>query len=1308
MATEHDREPSTLRAGFRSPPATEYGNVPFWWWDGDELSEDRITEQLETLQEKGVEAVCFEQKYPHGSPEGPQAPYFSEEWWEYMAHTVAECDRLGMSLWIHDLTYHHSPPQWKRYWQNHVEGEIDDHPEFQGHVLDRVSADIEAGETAELEFPESFTPLSIAAYPVTDAGDEADPTGDDRLDLENEIDLEAESGYECGEEVEAGGFEWTAPNGEAGIEAETYHVAAVGYRPEGLCRTTRDVVDRILELHYGEYVERFGDDLGDPIVGTFQDELYVMQGTIPCDERVVDRYRAEWGEDLESKLIALFEDCGPETRAVRARYYDVIVTVLEENWFRPLHEWHERRGLRFAHDNWGRNDLTEHATEYGDYMRTMRWFQEPGYDDGGAFEGIGTRNFFDGKLASSIAACYDRDRVWGELLHTTGWGFPLDLHFAAIAENACYGLDHYNKHGLYYATLGGWYEHAPPDTHFRQPYWEQMEAFNDAVTRLMYLCAQGETVVDLAMLYPITSVQAHRLAGGDIEVDGPGGHHQPELEDEATEIDERTREIAEDLYTDVSDLLFVDRETLRDGHVANGRLAVAGRTADVFVLGPVSTVRRDVLETAAALVDEGGTVLSIGRLPTATVEDGADDERLEELLERIFGDGLERWRSGSESGSRSNTDDDPVVAERADGGVAILADEVDGLASVLDRYADRDVHAPEDVYYIHQRVDDQDIYLLLNTRDEARTLEVDLRATGRPERWDVQAGTVEPIHAFARRDGYTTLELEFAPHEFHVIGFDGESGVGASVTGTSLGAIDGLETDDGIRVSGYAAESGTHEATVDAGSEVRTAESEFVDVPAPVALEDGWTFELEPTLDNRWGDVRYPASEGSIGAEVKEFEHRSEHAGPGERTDGLEEGWHESAADSESGDGWEPTRISYGPYFWSRTGEADPDAVATPPESVDGWEPYEFSTEIGTPGTHPDDHGFNGVLSDDFLVAEDEPTHFWTTVSGTGERVACHYGAGIDALLIDGERVPLEADEPGTFEVDLPAGPTSEQVQVQVVVEPEAQTHVVFEPLPATARERDMSYVPRLRWFHEESEGEGVREDEAEPALAFDAFPWLSERVDWFRFEAPVGATGFSLPLPVAGDLRVWIDGEERDASDGRVDLEAPLEEPATVIVRSEAAGAPGGARWDGPAEFETAPVEVATRDWCDLGLQEYSGIGVYRRTLEVPDLDLDAGDRLVLDLGDVGVSAAVLADGERVGTVFAAPYEVDLTDAATDADGEPLDELDLEVRVANTIANHFAAETPTRYVYEGQRRSGLFGPVELRTERGVTIALED
>jgi hypothetical protein len=85
-------------------PAPEYGPVPLWWWDGEELDHERMTQQLEELAGNGVPGVCFISKLPNG-PAGNTPQYFTEEWWAAMEHVVGECERLGMERWVHDETY---------------------------------------------------------------------------------------------------------------------------------------------------------------------------------------------------------------------------------------------------------------------------------------------------------------------------------------------------------------------------------------------------------------------------------------------------------------------------------------------------------------------------------------------------------------------------------------------------------------------------------------------------------------------------------------------------------------------------------------------------------------------------------------------------------------------------------------------------------------------------------------------------------------------------------------------------------------------------------------------------------------------------------------------------------------------------------------------------------------------------------------------------------------------------------------------------------------------------------------------------
>ena len=97
-------------------PDRRYGEVPFYWWNGGELTKERLTAQLEALAEKGLAGVqvnyCHineggEKELPYGgfgrSVEGTP-PQFSDKWWELFHHAAKECERLGMSIGMGDYT----------------------------------------------------------------------------------------------------------------------------------------------------------------------------------------------------------------------------------------------------------------------------------------------------------------------------------------------------------------------------------------------------------------------------------------------------------------------------------------------------------------------------------------------------------------------------------------------------------------------------------------------------------------------------------------------------------------------------------------------------------------------------------------------------------------------------------------------------------------------------------------------------------------------------------------------------------------------------------------------------------------------------------------------------------------------------------------------------------------------------------------------------------------------------------------------------------------------------------------------------
>jgi hypothetical protein len=125
--------------------------------------------------------------------------------------------------------------------------------------------------------------------------------------------------------------------------------------------------------------------------------------------------------------------------------------------------------------------------------------------------------------------------------------------------------------------------------------------------------------------------------------------------------------------------------------------------------------------------------------------------------------------------------------------------------------------------------------------------------------------------------------------------------------------------------------------------------------------------------------------------------------------------------------------------------------------------------------------------------------------------------------------------------------------------------------------------------------------------------------------------------------------------------------------------------------------------DWEDRGLTGYSGGVRYRRRMEWTRAG-EEGIRLLLDLGRVRGTAEVLVNGGSRGVRIWSPYTFDLTEHLSPGENE------LEVRVFNTLGPYLDAVSPTRFVFEGQRVSGVMGPVkfiELEGERSSQIRAE-
>jgi len=682
-----------LRTEFAEPDYARWGEVPLWWWEGDPLSKDRVKWQLETLAEKGVKSVCVIQRSPMRCR--PQS--FSNEYWDMLGYVNEQCRRLGMHLWAYDqVGYGHYG------WLEKAAARAGD---SRTAKIKFLTAEAGSGQTVRLELPEG-TLVGARAYPMT-AGSADDEKS---IDIRNAI--------------HNGLLVWQVPDG-------LWRVAVSQAVPYQSFYLSSKAADTFIDMLYGKLERLLGaESMGTTFAGVFQDE----HPPTPRDvytKQLAETFRQRCGYDISRAIAAMHFDVGPRTPMYRTDFLDVYLDTVEKNYWRRVFDWTWQRGILTSHDNWGRQNIYRQSQGYIDYFRTQRWFSAPGNDDYSQAPVV-ERNYYDTKLASSIARLYNRPRVWLEAFHSSGWGRTTNQTLSWLSAHYAFGANLYDEHGLYYSTRASTWEHAAPDPHWRQPYWRYYQTISDWVARMSYIMSQGTHVCDAAVHYPVVSL----LAGEPPKLKGPDYNEYMKL--------------SRSLYDAGIDNDIADDDSIVGGTVTDGKLTMAGNEYQALVFGPETTVRRSVLQQALRLVRGGGVVIFFGRLPVATAEAGRDDPRLTVLLQQIVGT------------ASNESDSDHVVTRRfASGGFsAFVPADIARIAGLVGEHIERDFVAlrGQSVFVNHRRIGNTDVYLVQNTAAKPIELKARFRVDGVPELWDAFTGKAGPVDSFERKAGCTVVE----------------------------------------------------------------------------------------------------------------------------------------------------------------------------------------------------------------------------------------------------------------------------------------------------------------------------------------------------------------------------------------------------------------------------------------------------------------------------------------------------------------------------------------------------------------------
>ena len=628
--------------------------------------------------------------------------------WLAFVRAVNRAKKAGFAMWLYDE---------RGYPSGNAGGiTLRDHPEWEARGL-LVADTGSRGGLVTLELPPGRLVLA-GAFAVHDGN----------IDIAKRTDLAAE--------VHEGRLSWQAPPGRWRVMAITESRLYEGTHAEGNLHAKIPYINllvpeptaRFIEVTYGGYAKHLGDDLGNYFMATFTDEPSLMSlflrpmsyRPLPWAPNLASEFRNRRGYALDAAILpALVADAGPASEKIRYDFWLTVGELVSENYFGQI----QTRCCQYRIPSGGHllaeEGIVGHVPLYGDFFRCIRRLDAPSVD---CLTSVPPEvPWFVARLLSSAAELEGRPLVMSETsdhsqrYRPAGDQRPRRAVSEAEIRGTCNRLIVAGVN-----CITSYYSFADLSD-------EQLRRLNQWVGRCCTALRGGHQVANVAVLHPSQSLWTRFV---------PSRHWTTEAA-AAARIENVYRAAAESLFASQRDFTFIDSRALEEAAVESSRLLHGRLRWHVIVLPCVDTLPLAAWENLAKFVRQGGVVIALGALPVNS-ESEFPSPRVQALARAIFGE--DDTGSSSVREPRSNVN--------AEGGTGVFLPF--GLESllplVLDGLLEPDVKVAEaksPLRVTHRRLDNREVYFIINDSAKPWTGRLHFAATGTGERWNPATGRSE-------------------------------------------------------------------------------------------------------------------------------------------------------------------------------------------------------------------------------------------------------------------------------------------------------------------------------------------------------------------------------------------------------------------------------------------------------------------------------------------------------------------------------------------------------------------------------------
>lgn len=738
---------STLNAAiFRDPPAQYRGHAMWGFNLSSKVTENRIISEINAMNthhfggffiyasggsSKNLDEDYVRQSVPFFELTKEGIEYLSDEHLKLYKLSVDEAKKNGLEVILYD-DY--------QYPTGTVAGQMYmKHPDLMAKRLDMVEKDVVGPKKAAVSIPNG---IYVGAVLMNMNTFERIDISDKRTNDKN---------VQC--DVPKGNWKVMVFYLNTDAVLKIRNPGYVDYLDE-------QAMDTFLSMSYEKFYAHLKEYFGSVIKMAFYDEpsMHWLNGRM-WTPGFNKKFNVKYGYSPMKYYPALWYDIGPETTAARNALYGFRSQLFADTFVKKINQWCNDHGIHLT-GHMDQEEVPNPIPITGDLMKVFEHQDIPGVDDIFIFG----RSNLGYKVVTSSAFNYDKPVTMAETYAA----------YETINEKNVFqvAMDQYAM-GVNFQV---------PDCSMQRV--KNIVDLNQYTGRLSYMLQHGRHVADVAVLYPISSLQASYKFSADptpqewtpeptsgdlVKRQGPawlyaysGGTPHPEID---------YMDIGEILFRGLRvDYTYLHPEVLESRCVVDKKKLILNNKENreeysVLIVPGGSTLTTATAQKIRAFYRSGGCIIATSRLPYLSAEFGHNKD-VQQAMSEVFGIPVDALVKGDvklakDKGYGFNSN-------KAGGKSFFLPKAEHELIDVVLKQVlpVRDVDIRETMWplktgrdydgaltYIHKVKNGRDIYFFANSSEKQVDTKVILRGKKGLNIWNPHTGTTEEVQTMQAKVG---------------------------------------------------------------------------------------------------------------------------------------------------------------------------------------------------------------------------------------------------------------------------------------------------------------------------------------------------------------------------------------------------------------------------------------------------------------------------------------------------------------------------------------------------------------------------